>query len=185
MAHFRITAQKRIGKISNFQISSIDSVLYHIINTYNFPANPAALFDVTMGSAGLHMMMTSWSDIMTTPGSLGNQIRTLTKPCHKNELEMGDSLPRHLTFLTFFFRTPHRLRSVMTRLYINWLESVGSDRIWHSRSKLGSTCRSSANIGVPRNPSGFRSFAVRKAPGLPAVSANRTSPNEHRILATS
>jgi hypothetical protein len=36
--------------------------------TYSAPANPAALFLVTVGSGGLHMMITSWSDIMTTPG---------------------------------------------------------------------------------------------------------------------
>jgi hypothetical protein len=51
--------------------------------TYKLPANPAALFSIMVGSGGLHMMMSSWSDIMTTPGNWGNQMRTCTKPCNK------------------------------------------------------------------------------------------------------
>ena len=35
----------------------------------------------TVWSTGLHMMITSWSDIMTTPCSFGNHIRTVMKPC--------------------------------------------------------------------------------------------------------
>jgi fatty acid desaturase len=48
--------------------------------TYRAPANAAALFFVIVGSGGLHMMITSWSDIITTPGIWGNQTRTLIKP---------------------------------------------------------------------------------------------------------
>ena len=48
--------------------------------TYKEPANPVALFLVIVGSGGLHMIITSWSDIITTPGNLGNHTRTLMKP---------------------------------------------------------------------------------------------------------
>ena len=56
------------------------------IQTYNDPENPVALFFVTVGSGGLHMIITSWSDIITTPGNLGNHTRTLMKPCAKKFL---------------------------------------------------------------------------------------------------
>ena len=49
--------------------------------TYKLPAKPAALFSIIVGSGGLHIMMSSWSDIMTTPGNCGNQMRTCTNPC--------------------------------------------------------------------------------------------------------
>lgn len=49
--------------------------------THKLPANPAALFWITVGSGGLHMMISSWSDIMTTPGNCGNHTRTCTNPC--------------------------------------------------------------------------------------------------------
>jgi hypothetical protein len=61
-----------------FGISSVEP-LY----TYKLPANPAALFSIMVGSGGLHIIMSSWSDIMTTPGNCGNQMRTCTKPCNK------------------------------------------------------------------------------------------------------
>jgi len=47
--------------------------------TYKLPANPAALFSIIVGSGGLHMMMSSWSDIITTPGNCGNHTRMWTK----------------------------------------------------------------------------------------------------------
>lgn len=46
----------------------------------NEPAKPAALFWMTVGSGGLHIIMSSWSDCITTPGNCGNQIRTWTNP---------------------------------------------------------------------------------------------------------
>lgn len=49
-------------------------------NTYKLPANPAALFSIMVGSGGLHMIMSSWSDCMTTPGNCGNHTRTWTNP---------------------------------------------------------------------------------------------------------
>lgn len=36
---------------------------------------------MTVGSGGLHIMISSWSDCMTTPGNCGNQMRTWTNPC--------------------------------------------------------------------------------------------------------
>lgn len=51
--------------------------------THKLPAKPAALFSITVGSGGLHMMISSWSDIITTPGNCGNHTRTCTKPCEK------------------------------------------------------------------------------------------------------
>lgn len=51
--------------------------------TYKLPANPAALFWITVGSGGLHMIINSWSDCITTPGNCGNQIRTCTNPYMK------------------------------------------------------------------------------------------------------
>ena len=44
-------------------------------------------------------MITSWSDIMTTPGSFGNQMRTLMNPCAKKR----NCSPR----LTFETGPPH------------------------------------------------------------------------------
>lgn len=47
---------------------------------YKLPANPAALFCIIVGSGGLHIIISSWSDCITTPGNCGNQMRTWTKP---------------------------------------------------------------------------------------------------------
>ena len=54
----------------------------NIINVlaYILPEKLAALSENMTGSGGLHMITTSWSDIMTTPCNLGNQILTLMKP---------------------------------------------------------------------------------------------------------
>jgi hypothetical protein len=48
--------------------------------TYICPAKDAVFLEVTVDSGGLHMMMTSWSDIMTTPGNFGNHTRALMNP---------------------------------------------------------------------------------------------------------
>ena len=64
-----------------FKKSILRISVVRVFNTYRAPANPAALFWVTTLSGGLHMIMTSWSDIITTPGNLGNHTRTLMKPC--------------------------------------------------------------------------------------------------------
>jgi hypothetical protein len=57
-------------------------------------------------------------------------------------------------------RTPHLEKSEMSRLYVSSSLSVVSGRIWQDASVNGSTCRSSAKIGDPRKPSGFRSLAA-------------------------
>jgi len=44
-------------------------VLYTTNITYMEPANPAAFDCNTVADGGLHIIMTSWSDSMTTPGS--------------------------------------------------------------------------------------------------------------------
>lgn len=57
------------------------------MGTYKLPANPAALFSMMVGSGGLHMMISSWSDCITTPGNCGNHTRTWTKPWWKKARE--------------------------------------------------------------------------------------------------
>lgn len=49
-------------------------------STHKLPANPAALFSIIVGSGGLHIIMSSWSDCITTPGNWGNHTRTWTNP---------------------------------------------------------------------------------------------------------
>lgn len=49
-------------------------------NTYKLPEKPAALFCMIVGSGGLHMIINSWSDCITTPGNWGNHTRTWTYP---------------------------------------------------------------------------------------------------------
>lgn len=65
--------------------------------------------------------------------------------------------------LTFLFSTPHLLKSVIFRLYIRPVGSMWSGLIWHDGSDSGSTPRSSANSGVPRNPSGFLNLATMES----------------------
>lgn len=56
--------------------------------TYKLPANPAALFSMTVGSGGLHIIINSWSDCITTPGNWGNHTLTCTKPYNKNKCQI-------------------------------------------------------------------------------------------------
>lgn len=61
--------------------------------------------------------------------------------------------------LTFLFKTPHLVKSVIRNLYSNPVGSSGSGLIWQTGSTTGSVARSSANNGAPRKPSGLRRSA--------------------------
>lgn len=150
---------------------------------YKLPANPAALFWMTVGSGGLHMIINSWSDCMTTPGNCGNQIRTCTNP-YENENEWiiiwchppSSSVCQTRTFR---FRTPHRVKSVIFKWYAMPSGSAPSGRIEHARSVSGLTFRSSANSGAPLNPTGFFSRAF-----IESAAVEPCDENEHWISLT-
>lgn len=65
-----------------------------------------------------------------------------------------------IDLLTFLLKTPHRLKSLILKLYLSPVWSAWSGLIWQDGSVSGSTPLSSANKGCPLNPSGFLSLAT-------------------------
>lgn len=88
--------------------------------------------------------------------------------------------------LTFLLRTPHRVKSVTNKLYVNSDTSDKSGRIWQTGSITGSTDRSSANNGCPLKPSGFFSLAdiTSLTPNSAFPTLNESVEKEHCISDT-